>query len=187
MLDKRIKFDGLGDLLFWSYANTAMLTYALDNNLSNYDTKCFMIRAKLYKGLRSGSMGISSMRYFQKSKMEIGNRCFYCGVSGDEVKLQVDHILPISKGGSDSGDNLVLACQPCNNSKRDLCLMEWIIGKQGVFPYLNELVMFLKLVIEYCVKNGLMEKHREELDFSVLPFNPNFIPVDFPQPSYFIQ
>lgn len=44
-----------------------------------------------------------------------GHRCQYCGLSG--VTLTVDHIMPKSRGGEDSWENLVSACLRCNNVK----------------------------------------------------------------------
>ncbi|WP_268255763.1 RNA-guided endonuclease IscB [Streptomyces lomondensis] len=41
--------------------------------------------------------------------------CAYCGVSG--VPLNVEHVRPRSRGGSDRISNLVLACSPCNKAK----------------------------------------------------------------------
>jgi hypothetical protein len=49
--------------------------------------------------------------------------CAYCG-SGDD--LQVDHRIPISKGGSNRLDNLVTACSPCNQSKGPKSLESWL-------------------------------------------------------------
>jgi len=43
-----------------------------------------------------------------------GHRCQYCGTSQN---LTVDHVVPKSKGGEDSWDNLVTACIKCNNKK----------------------------------------------------------------------
>ena len=51
-----------------------------------------------------------------------GHACVYCG-SGEMLSL--DHVIPRSKGGTDSAENLVAACQPCNSSKRDRDLTEW--------------------------------------------------------------
>jgi 5-methylcytosine-specific restriction endonuclease McrA len=44
-----------------------------------------------------------------------GHRCQYCGASS--VTLTVDHIMPKSRGGEDSWENLVSACLRCNNVK----------------------------------------------------------------------
>lgn len=46
-------------------------------------------------------------------------RCDLCGVSADDRALEVDHILPRSKGGSDEISNLQALCYSCNAMKRD--------------------------------------------------------------------
>jgi uncharacterized protein YdaU (DUF1376 family) len=51
------------------------------------------------------------------------HRCVYCGVS--DVALQLDHVLPRSRGGSDTPDNLVACCKPCNTSKGAKTPEEW--------------------------------------------------------------
>jgi 5-methylcytosine-specific restriction endonuclease McrA len=42
-------------------------------------------------------------------------RCAYCHAAG--VPLQVEHLVPRSRGGSDRVSNLTLACEPCNQRK----------------------------------------------------------------------
>jgi hypothetical protein len=44
--------------------------------------------------------------------------CQYCGQRPPEVILEVDHIHPHSKGGSDEIINLITACYDCNRGKR---------------------------------------------------------------------
>ncbi len=44
-----------------------------------------------------------------------GYRCQYCGTTAGN--LTVDHIVPKSRGGNDSWENLVTACVSCNNKK----------------------------------------------------------------------
>jgi hypothetical protein len=52
-----------------------------------------------------------------------GYVCTYCGdVDGPH---QVDHVMPLAKGGTNDIDNLAVACKVCNASKRDLTLDEW--------------------------------------------------------------
>lgn len=41
--------------------------------------------------------------------------CVYCGKK--ETVLQIEHLVPKARGGSDRVDNLTLACQPCNQRK----------------------------------------------------------------------
>lgn len=43
--------------------------------------------------------------------------CQYCGRQGSE--LTVDHVLPKSRGGQSTWENLVAACRPCNLKKGD--------------------------------------------------------------------
>ncbi|MFQ5551729.1 MAG: HNH endonuclease [Gemmatimonadales bacterium] len=50
-----------------------------------------------------------------------GYRCQYCGRHRSDLKgrqfLTRDHILPISRGGGNTWDNVVTSCSPCNNRK----------------------------------------------------------------------
>lgn len=43
------------------------------------------------------------------------SKCGYCGSHGDTI----DHIFPRSRGGLDTWENLITACLPCNQKKRD--------------------------------------------------------------------
>lgn len=43
--------------------------------------------------------------------------CRYCGKKAPEQELHVDHVMPVSLGGSDKPDNLVAACVDCNAGK----------------------------------------------------------------------
>ncbi|MFE3429874.1 HNH endonuclease [Streptomyces sp. NPDC059171] len=43
--------------------------------------------------------------------------CRYCGATAPTVKLNVDHVIPVSLGGSDAPTNLVAACADCNGGK----------------------------------------------------------------------
>lgn len=48
-----------------------------------------------------------------------GFRCAYCGrdAISESITLEVDHIVPVSEGGSDDLSNLATACKPCNWKK----------------------------------------------------------------------
>lgn len=47
------------------------------------------------------------------------NKCQYCGSTRS---LTIDHVIPKSKGGGDTWDNLVVACCSCNAKKGDKLL-----------------------------------------------------------------
>ena len=46
-----------------------------------------------------------------------GFLCAYCGDKPGFRGLQIDHLIPRSKGGSDHENNLTAACERCNNGK----------------------------------------------------------------------
>lgn len=46
-----------------------------------------------------------------------GFQCQYCERRGPVSLLDIDHVIPRSRGGEDSWTNLVTACQPCNRRK----------------------------------------------------------------------
>lgn len=54
--------------------------------------------------------------------VEFDHRCAYCGTGGD---LQVEHVMPISKGGEHHLGNVVPACQRCNFSKGKADAEQW--------------------------------------------------------------
>lgn len=47
------------------------------------------------------------------------HKCQYCGSTKD---LTIDHIIPKSRGGEDTWENLVVACSTCNTKKGDIPL-----------------------------------------------------------------
>lgn len=58
---------------------------------------------------------------------EFNNRCVYCGRS--DLKLTMDHVIPISKGGPHSKENVVPSCGPCNSKKgaRDPSFFKFVV------------------------------------------------------------
>ena len=59
-------------------------------------------------------------------------KCQYCGRSAkDGAILEIDHIVPKSKGGTDDPENLITACRECNRGKGNKILKEGINGRNG--------------------------------------------------------
>lgn len=57
----------------------------------------------------------------KKARFEVFKRddftCTYCGQKPPTVVLEVDHIVPVAKGGKNGMDNLITACFDCNRGK----------------------------------------------------------------------
>ncbi len=73
-----------------------------------------------------------------------GHKCAYCG-RGD-LPLTIDHVIPKSKGGDDSWENLVAACLPCNNKKGDRTPEEAGMNLR-IKPYAPNHIMFIKSAV----------------------------------------
>ncbi|TBR56857.1 hypothetical protein B4U84_27955 [Westiellopsis prolifica IICB1] len=70
-----------------------------------------------------------SNHHFGYSIQEVSTRlqdfdssCAYCG---SNLKVTLDHFIPLSKGGPDCIGNLVPACSRCNTSKHARDVREW--------------------------------------------------------------
>ena len=84
-------------------------------------------RADRQSALSDGSVtpdAIKSM--FAKSKS-----CPYCGHDYSEWRRSLDHLDPLSKGGSHSIVNLVVCCWKCNQAKRSLEFRAWVSRLDG--------------------------------------------------------
>ena len=53
-----------------------------------------------------------------------GRKCAYCGA--ENLPIEVEHIVPRTKGGSDRTSNLTLSCRPCNQAKGSRDIREFL-------------------------------------------------------------
>ena len=51
--------------------------------------------------------------------------CFYCGRKLSRRRATKDHVIPVSKGGSNAKKNIVDACRKCNSEKGCLTIEEF--------------------------------------------------------------
>ena len=68
--------------------------------------------------------------YCQKSAFHIGKPT--------NIRLEIDHVVPRSKGGSDRVNNLVLACHCCNQNKGNQSLQEFLKRKPAVLKRVQD-------------------------------------------------
>src|SRR5436305_6502179 len=72
-----------------------------------------VIRLLVYRRIPHQTRALSRKNILLRDR----NTCHYCGVllvSGD---LTLDHVIPRSRGGSSTWENLVACCHPCNRRK----------------------------------------------------------------------
>lgn len=70
---------------------------------------------------QQGSLAGYEVRQYLLEKW--GRHCAYCGVTN--VPLEIEHLVPRSRGGSDRIANLTLACHACNQAKGDRTAAEY--------------------------------------------------------------
>ncbi len=169
----------LGELLAWSYANLGMAHAALRDESSDYGRTHFMIRAKLYKGLRTGSMKMRPLLDDDRVKMTAPRGCAYCG---SDLPLTLDHLIPRSAGGPDSADNSVWACRRCNSSKHNNDMLSWWFRHNGDrFPPLLLIRRYLKVATQLARRAELMERTLDSIEAA--PFDISSIPTKYPAPA----
>lgn len=66
---------------------------------------------------RRGAIGTLDLAAWEAMKAECGWRCLACGRAEPEISLTVDHIIPVSRGGTHCIENIQPLCLRCNQSK----------------------------------------------------------------------
>ena len=93
--------------------------------------RIFYLRAEAAKRRNTRPASAIEDWTWEKTRLRIFERdnytCQHCGAR--EVSLECDHLVPISRGGSNEDDNLVASCRSCNQSKRDNLVGEWKPGE----------------------------------------------------------
>ncbi len=64
-----------------------------------------------------------SGEWFLGKQKEQGFRCYYCWSM--PMKMSLEHVVPISRGGKHECSNIVAVCKSCNSSKGNKLLSEW--------------------------------------------------------------
>ena len=71
------------------------------------------------------------MEWMKTIKSKKKFKCYYCDSVFPISSIHFDHIVPLSKGGPHSVENLCTSCAPCNLSKKAKMVESWIrIGQQ---------------------------------------------------------
>lgn len=90
----------------------------------------FKLRQKISRIKRQGGKGNVTRLKIIELYHDQNERCAYCGISiywSVPRDIHIDHVIPLSKGGSNDIDNLALTCHACNESKGDKLLTDWLL------------------------------------------------------------
>lgn len=100
------------------------LKYLTDEDLRRYNRE----KARRRKALERGNhvIRVTSSQVCQRFQ-QFDHFCAYCGQS---APLQIEHFIPISRGGTHVLSNILPACQPCNYAKRDHDPETWYRSQQ---------------------------------------------------------
>jgi 5-methylcytosine-specific restriction endonuclease McrA len=98
---------------------------AISQELVRFDTQQMQEEEISGVGYQQGTLAGYEVREFLLEKWN--RRCAYCGAK--DTKLEIEHIQPRSKGGSNRLSNLCLACVPCNQKKGNLDILDFLKGK----------------------------------------------------------
>jgi len=71
---------------------------------------------ELFYSMATKRKDISKKVRFEIFKRD-GFSCRYCNAKPPNTTLEIDHIVPVSKGGDNSDDNLITSCFNCNRGK----------------------------------------------------------------------
>jgi 5-methylcytosine-specific restriction endonuclease McrA len=74
-----------------------------------------VILLNVFNGFVRHEVRFSRHSIFERDR----HTCQYCGKVFSRSHLTIDHVIPQSRGGSDTWENLVLACLACNVKKAD--------------------------------------------------------------------
>ena len=82
-----------------------------------YENKLWHNRMRRVKKLKNG--GSHSLQEWLEMKESCNYTCLHCLRSEPEITLSQDHIIPLSKGGTDDISNIQPLCRSCNSKKKN--------------------------------------------------------------------
>ncbi len=81
------------------------------------------IDEKIIRAEKAKARKLRKTRWWQQKTSS--GACYFCMKNVGIKSLTMDHIVPLSRGGRSTKDNLVPCCKKCNTQKKNLLPVEW--------------------------------------------------------------
>ena len=94
-----------------------------------YENKLMLNRKR--RILKKGNGGSHTLGEWENLKAQYNWTCPSCKRSEPEIKLTEDHIIPLSRGGSNNIENIQPLCVSCNSKKGTKNIQDWMKDKAG--------------------------------------------------------
>jgi len=117
------------------YKNNKQIVRYKFNTYRRNNVKKFTILNQKRRNQNKQLINDFTLEDWENVKREFDYCCAYCG---EEVDLQQDHFIPLSKGGNYTPKNIIPACVNCNCSKHAKMFDEWY-PKQSFYDKNREL------------------------------------------------
>ncbi|PTB96327.1 hypothetical protein C9994_07945 [Marivirga lumbricoides] len=162
---ERFMFCDDGRRLFyipWLWQNIAMVDGVLPLKCTTNTNLTIVKRLRMHEETsnwltnmeRSGKLvifndpkGLLENEISSKIKKEHNYKCSYCQSVFNDASLQIDHVHPVSRGGTNNTYNLTPACKKCNMEKSNRDPLQYLASK-GIIPE-GKLVESLKYLIHH--------------------------------------
>ncbi|CAN7362413.1 HNH endonuclease [Paenibacillus sp. LjRoot56] len=92
-----------------------------ESNLSRLQVKVYGHKRRSLK--RNSMVNDFTAKDWSKSLNHFNNECAYCGCT--DKQIHQEHVVPISRGGSNTITNIIPACETCNTSKGSTLIEKW--------------------------------------------------------------
>ena len=132
------------DLVIWTLGDPVMKIRGLFPDSSGSDGPSAPQHHRVrwpHRSLAQSTPPLTNRALFRRD----ANICMYCGNTFLDKDLTRDHVVPSSKGGEDTWENVVAACRRCNHHKGNRLLADTSMELQAL-PYTPNFAEYLALI-----------------------------------------
>lgn len=127
------------------------------------------------RALKINAPGSHTADEFVDVLSTFSNRCAYCGGPFADGQVTIDHMVPLSRGGSDNITNIWPACRSCNCSKSDKTTGEYLAWRLANLPDDEDGELFVVIPEEVLV--ALLRNRGYVMQYKLAPWEDDSLRV----------